>query len=126
MNLKQEEELVKEAKAKGRKLGNCYQCHYEAILHSQFREVGLSEFVSNLDSLRLCHGTVEHPNVENPRHGHAWLEADDICVFISNGKFRSLPTFTYYSLGKIQDVNRYTLKEAASWAVKTGHYGPWE
>lgn len=126
MDLKYEKELEKEAKAKEGNLGNCYQWHYEAILHGNFDGTSLSEIVPDPDRLRLCHGTVIHPDAENPRHGHAWLEAEDLCAFISNGKIHSIPAFAYYALGNIKDVKRYTLQEAASWGVKTGHYGPWE
>lgn len=127
MDLKLEKENVKKAKVKGEKLGTCYDDYYKAILHDNLGGRNLSEVVSDFNSLRLCHGTVEDLSGINPRHGHAWLEAEDLCIFVSNdGEICQLPASVFHLLGKIKDVKRYTLKEAASWVVKTGQTGPWE
>lgn len=121
-----DEETFKKAKAKANEAGNCYGEHYNLFLDSFFGDTKVSKFVSDLNSLRLCHGTVKDPLGINPRHGHAWIEAENLCIFIKEGKIGALPIAVFYALGNIKDVKRYTRKEAASWGLKTGHLGPWE
>lgn len=71
------------------------------------------------------------------RYPHAWVEwfvghdgKNDI-VFVmdySNGKEVIIDRDTYYAVGNIipDDVRRYTVDEATSLALDSGHYGPWE
>jgi hypothetical protein len=73
-------------------------------------------------------------------YAHAWAEVsfilmeggpDEITVTFaidySNGLRAILPTFMYYSLGRIDPAESrvYTLQDALARAVATGHYGPY-
>lgn len=67
-------------------------------------------------------------DAEGQRYGHAWLEfeADGIwwCWDVANAL---VPRCLYYDAGTIDpaECRRYTIEEAAEWAIETEHSGPW-
>jgi hypothetical protein len=72
-------------------------------------------------------GTVVHALVTNPvtskRFFHAWVERkgkvyDDLKHHLGISRF--------YELFQPEEVRRYSDIEAMVYAVRTGHYGPWE
>ena len=126
MDIDYEKKLEKEAKARGEFLGNAYEDHFLALLHNEICGKPLSDVVTDSDSIRLCHGTVQHSHFKGSRHGHAWLEADGKCINIWDGEIHITSSTYAYGIGQIRDVKRYTLKEAAKLASKSWHSGPWE
>ena len=72
----------------------------------------------------LCQGQVQARSV--PQHCHAWVEKGDNCFDDSLGKLQTMPKEVYYALGNVKEVYRYTKSQTNQWAVKTGHFGPWE
>lgn len=92
--------------------GDCYESAATAILDVR------------TDEARLVHGTVWHE--ASGRHGHAWVEFGDTVLDRSNGNDVELPRSAYYALGRVEDVRRYTAREARLAMSRTGHYGPWE
>lgn len=110
--------------SKRKRMGNCYDAHFLALLDG--KEDG-----------KLCHGQVYSKRLGY--HGHCWIEQErhlDVeghrveigtwCKDMANGHDALLPQALYYQAGKIQHVKRYTLEEAAALAVQTGHFGPWD
>lgn len=95
--------------------GDCYEVHASAFLEGFLGETGGL----------LCHGTVWHPDVG--RHGHCWLELnEDVVADYSNGHGVVVRRETYYAIGKVRDVRRYTVEQARALVLKEGTYGPWE
>ena len=80
------------------------------------------------EPLTLVHGTVVGTGV--PRHPHAWVEFEEdgewMVLDRSNGHHWVGPRDTYYRLGQVQDVKRYTRTEAFAHLLRTEHYGPWD
>lgn len=77
------------------------------------------------DGWLLCHGTVWHE--QQPRHWHAWIESPDgqLVLDLANGHRYALSAFTYYALGRVRDVQRYTRSEALQRMDERQNYGPW-
>jgi hypothetical protein len=97
--------------------GDCYVAAYEAILALR-PETGWV----------LCHGTATGVggDVTGRDFSHAWIENDEWAIDASNGRDVILPKDDYYRIGSVRDVTRYTRVEAATEALRTGTYGPWE
>jgi len=79
--------------------------------------------------LRLCHGMVTGPEeIDFLRHGHCWLEIDDVLFDFSNGHSLVTRKDTYYKVGKIKEteVKRYTRAEVQVMIAQHEHFGPWE
>lgn len=75
----------------------------------------------------LVHGTVVPLLIHGvPRHGHAWVEVDGKCIDYGNGHEVKMDRMTYYLLGCVQDVVRYTPEQARRKVLEYEHYGPWE
>lgn len=93
--------------------GDCYQASGHLIMDD-------SNFL-------LCHGNVlGRGKIKGKRIGHAWCEVGDVIFDFSNGKQKILRKETYYKIGKIKDVKKYTGLEACKMMLKTGTFGPWE
>ncbi len=73
--------------------------------------------------------------------GHAWVECGDTVYDYSNGRKLEIPKQLYYLLGKVEETRvwtdegvidrepkifKYDIDEAATWMVRTMHWGPWE
>lgn len=86
----------------------------------------LDEAISFTSDWRLCHGNVWHS--EAGWHGHCWIEIADghIVVDDSNGHNVTVMSESYYRVGKVKDVKRYTREEARNLVLQEGNYGPWE
>ena len=73
----------------------------------------------------LCHGVCigTGPYNKGKPMGHAWLENET--VVIDGGTGVAVLKANYYKLGKVTDVERFTLEEAMKRALTSKHYGPW-
>ena len=60
-------------------------------------------------------------------HGHCWIEIADgrIVVDGSNGHNVTVISESYYRVGKVKDVKRYTVEETREMVLQEGTYGPW-
>jgi len=94
----------------GKTKGDCYYAAFRMITDSTD------------EKLLLVQGEVEGGGV---KHGHAWLEKDEMAIDPSNGQVRKMPKDLYYAIGNISKTFN-NKKEVRYWAVKTGHAGPWE
>lgn len=103
------------------KSGDCFLAHGNFI------------FADTKGKYTLCHGTVYHSLTG--RHEHCWLEYEEkfesgftqmMVKDISNGNDVEMPQDAYYRLGKVEDVKRYTRKEATGHMLTHMTYGPWE
>lgn len=86
--------------------GDCYSRAGKLIFEKRFKDAF------------LCHGMVYH--LKSGWHDHAWIEFDNI-VYDKT----IWPKDAYYRLGKIKNVKRYTIIEAAHKMFVSKHYGPW-
>jgi len=79
------------------------------------------------DTMRLCHGTAMGQGpIAGIRHGHAWIELNDILVLeVANGNHLLIPRSVYYAMGEIENIVRYSPREAAEQMVQQEHWGPW-
>jgi len=103
--------------------GNCYQQAFWAVFH------GVVDFG---ESIVLVHG---YPigtggDARGLKYGHAWVEGvlAGIPMVYDAATGKTFFRAAYYRAGQIksEECHRYTKKEAARWASKTEHYGPWE
>lgn len=94
----------------GDKLADCFRVHTDAIIEGF---PGL-----------LCHGTVWHKDIG--WHSHCWIEINNIAIDFADGHKTALLKETYYMLGFVKDVTRYTIEGAFENMNKHGHYGPWD
>ena len=95
--------------------GDCYQVHGQAMLNGT---------LVNFGNIKLCHGTVWHPDTE--WHGHCWVEVNnDMIIDISNGRQVITRRELYYSSGYVKDVYRYTSEQVIELMLKHETYGPW-
>ncbi len=79
----------------------------------------------------LCHGVVTGKgNLEGIRYVHAWLEHVELPIVLDPALHKKNPPMfmkdKYYEVGKIEQVVRYTVKEAGELGAKVGHFGPWK
>jgi hypothetical protein len=76
----------------------------------------------------LVHGTVTGQGpIAGIRYGHAWIEAGDVVLDPSNGRFVCARKSAYYAAGEIREpVSRYDFEAAAWQMLETRHHGPWE
>ena len=94
--------------------GDCYQVAGNLIVDI------------NDDKAFLCHGTATGQGpIVGIKHGHAWVELGDKVIDKSNGNNLCMDKDVYYRIGKIENVKRYSRKEAISNLIKTEHFGPW-
>ena len=96
--------------------GDCYEAAAKMMMGDTiFRYSG-----------RLVHGNVTGQGpIKGIRHGHAWVEVDDIVFDNSNGKSVMMRRERYYEIGKIKNPKRYTFAEMRGYLLSTCHYGPW-
>lgn len=113
--------------------GNCYDAAVTLAMNAE--ELGLR-------NVRIIQATVMgRGKLEGVRFGHSWIEADaqglnhpdaqGEVIFRnaydwSSGNSVVMPDALYRHLGQVADVHEYTVEEAISEMVRTGHYGPWE
>jgi hypothetical protein len=98
-------------------MGDCFEANYRALLEKPFDK-----------GWYLCHGIVtgQSENVKGIRYMHAWLENGSVVCDYSNGKILVLPKETYYNIGKIKIVIRYTVSKAMEMTLTYGTYGCWD
>lgn len=99
------------------KAGDCFEANFKALLEKPFNNGWV-----------LCHGIVtgQGGDVKGIRYTHAWLENGNVVYDYSNGNMLVLSQITYYRIGKIEKVIRYTVREALRMALATGTYGCWD
>ena len=96
--------------------GDCYKAAVNVLMQ-------------NTNDGVLVHGMVDgQGKLTGIRFGHAWVELDNKVLDYSNGKKLTLPKKAYYSMGNVEpkECKYYKYKEAATFMLDTGHYGPWE
>ena len=94
-------------------LGDCF----EASLHY------IMDHMDDKD-VRLVHGIVYHP--KTGWHFHAWIERNEWCIDVANGKYSELPTGVFYYFGKVDKVRTYKPFGAIKQALRHQNYGAWE
>ena len=78
------------------------------------------------DKAFVCHGlTVGQGGIEGVIFGHAWIEYKDMVIDKSNGNDITMDKDIYYKIGKINNVKKYSFKEARYKMIETGHFGDW-
>ncbi len=102
-----------------KKLGNCYEVAGNMIIDS-----------SKSEDMALAHGEAEgtHGEIKGKRFGHAWIEIADGKRVIdkSNENDVTMAAKTYYKIGKITKVARYTREQVRENILKYKHWGWWE
>lgn len=79
------------------------------------------------ERLVLVHGICLAP--DGHPFAHAWVEDEDRCLFrgilAGEAHYFAAPHAAYYADARVQEVTRYTVREA--WAANRRHgtYGPW-
>ena len=110
--------------------GDCYEVAAQAVMDDP--------------SLVCVHGTVlamikGGTAKVGQRHGHAWVERTEVlehpnlsrpfelvlCIDRSNGNDAELPQDAFYSIGAVEDIQRYNADQVHELLETTGHYGPW-
>ena len=105
-------DLLTEAK------GDCYQAAGRLIMN----------FMGDKKH-KLVHGMVNGQGaLKGLRFGHAWVEYGSKVMDHSNGKKQEMPKALYYAVGNIKprECKYYTGEEAATWMLKSKHWGPWQ
>lgn len=78
----------------------------------------------------LVHGLVTPVigPLENVTYNHAWIERDDKVIdkTIQNESMQEMDKETYYALGRIEVIYKYTMQEVMKNSDKFQTYGPWE
>lgn len=78
------------------------------------------------DGYVLCHGTATGQGpIAGVAFDHAWVEKAGMAIDKSNGLDAILPVESYYAIGDVRDVVRYTPTEARQMMREHGHFGPW-
>jgi len=112
--------------------GDCYESAFHRLM----------EYERRGETAYLVHAEVSgQEELAGRRFGHAWVErvveigASATARFVmvedhSNGREIELPRGFYYDVGCVVEEPgkwaKYTYREAARWATRTGHYGSWE
>ena len=96
--------------------GTCYQDAFKMV-------VDMPDEVSK--GVMLVHGTV-YSTYFKRRIDHAWVEMGHGDVVIDPTIKFANRADKYYDFAKAEVVGKYSKLEASKWALKTGHYGPWE
>jgi hypothetical protein len=121
-------------KARKARLGRCYElCAHEVVA----ARLGQRK---ERENLTLVHGSVKSNG--HPRIGHAWVEWDEgpFMVPHPDGTPREIwhrnaydPVYdietlagVYRNMAQAEYHHSYSVEEAATWMVKTQHYGPWQ
>jgi hypothetical protein len=107
------------------KLGNCFESALTSLLDKSqdIHKINARNFF-------LVHGIAKI--TVGPLSGeefcHAWVEFDcNGFEFCYDAETKSLSTkATYYAIGRVKTVRRYSIKEALEKSMKYTHYGPWE
>ncbi len=98
--------------------GDCYEANANYLM-----DVYLAD--QNTPIL-LCHGlAIGQGPIKGIKHGHCWLEINNMVMDFSNNHTITMSKEAYYKLGKIKYVHRYNAKETAKMLLKHQHYGPW-
>ena len=98
-----------------RRRGDCFQVHADFLLDLEEKHA---------TDMRVCHGLVFHST--HGHHPHCWIELNDACIDLSNGKAFTVAKERYYALGKIKRVKRYTATQLRNKVLKHENYGPWQ
>lgn len=101
--------------------GDCYQVSGKYVM-----DHGL---MGKNPNLFLVHGIVigQGP-ISGIEYGHAWVEDNDECIDLSQGRNIRMPKVLYYALGNIDTSKqfRYTPEEMRRKILDTGNWGPWD
>lgn len=109
-------------------LGSCFESSCEAFLH--MKRYLPDGFYDSLNEIRLVHGLVVGQGgiALGVQYSHGWVEATmnngaELCFDTETGYF--IVKATFYTVGKVTQVQRYTIKEVLNNLIKFEHYGPW-
>ena len=101
--------------------GTCYETAFKALMDSNsFGSAG------KFGGWNLVHGivTLTGGSYKGVQTGHAWIEKGN--KVYDTEKRIGMSKKAYYTLGSIGYTHRYSWKQAAKEASKSGHYGPWD
>lgn len=119
------EEILTEEELNCEASGNCYEVAMDLLTEAHLKGI----------PAKLVHGRpiLAGGPYEGCEYGHAWVEVMDGKPFpfeMCKAEFceEGIPKAFFYMGGQIDASKNkyYTYEEAASLALSTGHYGPWE
>lgn len=101
--------------------GDCYEVSGKYVMDHAL--------MGNNPNLFLVHGIVVGQGpIEGVEYGHAWVEDNDECIDLSQGRDIRMPKAIYYALGNIDPSKqyRYSPEEMRRKILDSGHWGPWD
>lgn len=100
--------------------GDCYQANGRYFMDNYNSE----------SSAIIVHGEVSgRGELAGMTFGHCWIEDDDECIDMSNGRNIRLPKMMYRGIGNVEWINNYyeyTYPEFLEKIISTKHWGPWD